>query len=53
MSLTFGYDLKDGDKILEAPKELNNIMRRIAPAGIAQAYLFPFCAASNFFPSRY
>jgi hypothetical protein len=24
MSLTFGYDLKDGDKILEAPKQLSN-----------------------------
>ena len=22
MSLTFGYDLKDGDKILEAPNQL-------------------------------
>jgi hypothetical protein len=53
MSLTLGYDLKDGDKILEAPKELNSILRRLAPAGIAQAYLFPFCAVSNFIPSRY
>jgi hypothetical protein len=44
MSLTFGYDLKDGDKILEAPNQLNSILRELAPAGIALVYLFPFCA---------
>jgi hypothetical protein len=53
MSLTFGYDLKDGDKILEAPNQLNRILRGLAPAGIALVYLLPFCAVSTFIPARY
>ena len=36
MSLTFGYDLKDGDKILEAPQQFNSIMRGLASAGTAR-----------------
>ena len=53
MSLTFGYDLKDGDKILEAPKQLNILLRGLASAGIAILYFVPFCAVSNFVPACY
>ncbi|KAI0278780.1 cytochrome P450 [Russula aff. rugulosa BPL654] len=42
MSLTFGYDLKDGDKILEAPKQFNILLRGLTSAGIAMLYLIPF-----------
>ncbi|KAI0278782.1 cytochrome P450 [Russula aff. rugulosa BPL654] len=42
MSLTFGYDLKDGDKILEAPKQMNSIVRGPSSAGLARVYLLPF-----------
>ena len=48
MSLTFSYDLKDGDKILEAPNQLNSILRGLAPAGIAPLQLLPYCAVSSF-----
>jgi hypothetical protein len=53
MSLTFGHDLKDGDKILEAPDLLNSILRGFARAGMTLVYLFPFCAVSNFIPACY
>ncbi|KAF8504866.1 cytochrome P450 [Russula emetica] len=43
MSLTFGYDLKDGDKILEAPNQLAIILRPLAvPARGALINLLPF-----------
>jgi hypothetical protein len=53
MSLTFGYDLKDGDKILEAPKQFNILLRGLTSAGIAMLYFIPFCAVSNFVPACY
>jgi hypothetical protein len=51
MSITFGYDLKDGDKILEASKQLVSMMRGFAPAGMILMFLFPFCAVSDFIPA--
>ncbi len=33
MSLTFGYDLKDNDKILEATTQLSNILRPLSTPG--------------------
>jgi hypothetical protein len=53
MSLTFGYDLKDGDKILEAPKQFNILLRELASAGIPILYLLPFCAVLNFISACY
>jgi hypothetical protein len=52
MSLTFGYDLKDGDKILEAPDKLSSLTKPLAvPVRGALVNLFPFCAVSKFFPA--
>jgi hypothetical protein len=52
MSLTFGYDLKDGDKILETSNQLVSILRPIiVPARGALVNLFPFCAGFNFIPA--
>jgi hypothetical protein len=51
MSLTFGYDLKDGDKILEAPNQLAVILRPLAiPARGALVNLLPFRAGFKFIP---
>jgi hypothetical protein len=48
MSLTFGYDLKDGDKILEAPDKLASILRPVTvPVRGALVNLLPFCAGVN------
>ena len=52
MSLTFGYDLKDGDKILEAPKQLNSLLKGLAPARMALLHL-PFRADFDFIPACY
>jgi hypothetical protein len=48
MSLTFGYDLKDGDKILEAPLQVNRLLGSLAQPGAALVNYFPFCAVSDF-----
>jgi hypothetical protein len=49
MSLTFGYDLKDGDKFVEASSQLANIIRTlIVPVRGALVNVLPFCAAFNF-----
>ena len=49
MSLTFGYDLKDGDKILEASNQLASIIRPLAaPVRGALVNLLPFCAVFDF-----
>ena len=49
MSLTFGYDLKDGDKILEASNQLIEILRPLAaPVRGALVNLLPFRAGFNF-----
>ena len=51
MSLTYGYDLKDGDKMLEAPIEASKIMTPFVLPGAALVNYLPFCALSNFHPS--
>ncbi len=52
MSLTFGYDLKDGDKILEASNQLASMLRPlIVPARGALVNVFPICAVFNFIPA--
>jgi hypothetical protein len=50
MSLTYGYDLKDGDKILEAPVQVSKIMVRLGLPGAALINQPPICALSNCFP---
>ena len=48
MSLTYGYDLKDGDKILEAPHQ---IAKTLTPPLLPEAVLvnhLPFCTVYNF-----
>jgi hypothetical protein len=54
MSLTFGYDLKDGDKFLEAPVQVAKIMSPLVLPGAALVNNLPFCALSKtFLPSKY
>jgi hypothetical protein len=50
MSLTYGYDLKDGDKILEAPQQVTNIMSQLLLPGATLVNYLPFRAFSNFTP---
>ena len=48
MSLTYGYDLKSGDKILEAPVRTNKIMSGLILPGASLVNHISFCAPSNF-----
>ena len=54
MSLTFGYDLKDSDKVLEASNQLSSILRPlVAPARGALVNFLPICAVSILFLPAY
>ena len=44
MSLTFGYDLKKGDKILEAPEKVSKLMEPVLQPGALLANYLPFRA---------
>ena len=48
MSLTYGYDLKDGDKILEAPTGAAETLSPLLLPGGALINHLPFCATFNF-----
>jgi hypothetical protein len=48
MSLTFGYDVIDGDKILEAPLQMIKMLAPLALPGGALVNYLPFCAVLNF-----
>jgi hypothetical protein len=48
MSLTYGYDLKDGDKILEAPTGAAETLSPLLLPGGALINHLPFCTISNF-----
>jgi hypothetical protein len=48
MSLTYGYDLKDGDKILEAPVQVAKLLAPLVRPGAALINYLPFCIFSNF-----
>jgi hypothetical protein len=48
MSVTYGYDLKDGDKILEAPELAAEILSPLVLPGAALVNHLPFCAISDF-----
>jgi hypothetical protein len=51
MSLTYGYDLKEGDKILEAPNQISGILSPLLLPGAALVNHLPFCAL--YFTPRY
>jgi hypothetical protein len=51
MSFTYGYDLKDGDKILEAPVRTAEIMSPLMLPGATLVNHFPFCAITRFIPA--
>jgi hypothetical protein len=48
MSLTYGYDLKDGDKILEAPTGAADMLSPLLLPGGALVNHLPFCTISNY-----
>ena len=48
MSLAYGYDLKNGDKILEAPVRTGKILSARMLPGAALVNHLPFRAPSNF-----
>ena len=50
MSITFGYDLKEGDKIVEAPDQITYLTRPFAIPGSALVNYLPFCEHSNLIP---
>lgn len=49
MSVAYGYDLKGGDKILEAPVQISKLMSRLLSPGGALVNYLPFRAVLNFF----
>ncbi len=44
MSLTYGYDLTDGDKMLEAPHQTTRLMAPLVLPGAALVNHVPICA---------
>jgi hypothetical protein len=52
MSLTYGYDLKDGGdfNFIEAPMQAIELMSPIVLPGAALVNHLPFCAVSYFIP---
>jgi hypothetical protein len=42
MSIVYGYDLKENDKIVEAPVQLGNILARLVLPGAALVNHLPF-----------
>jgi hypothetical protein len=48
MSLTYGYDVKDGDKFLEAPVQASKLLTPLLLPGALLVNHLPFCAAYNF-----
>jgi hypothetical protein len=48
MSLTYGYDMKEGDKILEAPLQMIKILAPLTLPGGAVVNYLPFCALLNY-----
>ena len=51
MSLIYGYDLKDGDKILETPVQTNELLSPLLLPGGSLVNHFPFCAINRFIPA--
>ena len=44
MSLTYGYNLKDADKMLEAPIQVAKLLSPLVRPGAALINHLPFCA---------
>jgi hypothetical protein len=51
MSLTYGYDLKDGDKILEAPVQITELLSPLMLPGAILVNHLPFCAITHNIPT--
>jgi hypothetical protein len=51
MSVTYGYDLKYGDKILDSPVQLAKMLTRLIQPGSALVNYLPFCAVFSFIPA--
>ena len=51
MSLTYGYDLKDGDKILEASVQADKLLSPFFRLGGTLISYFPFCTVPNLIPA--
>ena len=47
MSFSYGYNLKDGDKILEAPLQISKTLSPLLLPGGALVNHLPFCALSS------
>jgi hypothetical protein len=43
MSLTYGYDLNDGDELMAAPIEVTETMSRLLIPGAVLVNHLPFC----------
>ena len=50
MSIAFGYDVKKGDRMVEVPDQIIQLMGPFALPGAALVNYLPFCALSNFVP---
>ena len=48
MSLTYGYDLNDGDEFVAAPIQATEIMSRVILPGGTLVNHLPFCAVTHF-----
>jgi hypothetical protein len=48
MSLTYGYDLKDGDELMAAPIQSTEIVSRIILPGAVLVNQLPFCTVIYF-----
>ena len=51
MALAYGYDLKDGDKILDAPIQVGELMSPLVLPGAVLVNYLPFCAILRFIPT--
>ena len=51
MSLTYGYDVKEGDKMLEAPVQTTELMSPLVAPGATLVNHLPFCATNRFMPA--
>jgi hypothetical protein len=51
MSIAFGYDLKKGDRMVEAAHQIIELMGPFTVPGPALVNYLPFCALSNSIPA--
>jgi hypothetical protein len=48
MSLTYGYDLNDGDELMAAPVEATEMTARVVLPGAVLVNQLPFCTVPYF-----